>query len=209
MPRQIHWLDAGCDHRRITTSAMTHDAGNRAPVWLKCPTTWAVCSSQARRHNSSLDFVGSRQVEPGSPRPLRPPPARALGAHPIVSDDDRLQAQRHFRSPRAQMAWAQIDWVFEYIEANLHRSLTVVELATVAGVSPTHFRRLFRLATGESPNRYVRGRRLDRAKRLIVGTQLPFREIASSVGFSDQSHLNRVMRAEGGLTPGQLRRAAR
>jgi AraC family transcriptional regulator len=107
----------------------------------------------------------------------------------------------------AQKGWRQLDSACEYIEVNLHRSLTVMELAMVAGVSPTHFGRLFRRATGESPYRYVRRRRLERAERLIVATQLPFRDIARLVGFSDQSHLNRIIRAECGRTPGQLRRA--
>lgn len=43
------------------------------------------------------------------------------------------------------------------------------------------------------------------AERLIVGSQLPLAAIAAAVGFSDQSHLNRVMRAQRGLIPGQLR----
>jgi transcriptional regulator GlxA family with amidase domain len=72
--------------------------------------------------------------------------------------------------------------VCECIEGNLHLSLTVTELAMVAGVSPSHFSRVFRQAMGESPYHYVRRKRLDRAESLIVETQLPFREIAGRAG---------------------------
>jgi len=128
---------------------------------------------------------------------------------PIRDRDNPFLAGRLPHSSGGQTARRPLDSVYEYIEANLHRSLTVRELASVAGLSPTHFRRLFRQAMGTSPYRYVRRRRLERAERLILGTQLPFRDIARLVGCSDQSHLNRMMRAEIGLTPGQLRRAAR
>jgi AraC family transcriptional regulator len=129
--------------------------------------------------------------------------AHALGAHLLEHYSDRSTVSED-RLPDG-LSWRQLEQVYEYIECNLHQPLTVTELATVAGVSPTHFTRLFRQHTGEPPHRYVRIRRLDRAERLIVGTQLPLAAIAVAVGFSDQSHLNRVMRAERGVTPGQLR----
>jgi len=106
-------------------------------------------------------------------------------------------------------AGAQLDTVFDYIESNLHKSLTVTELAAIAGTSPSHFTRLFRAACGEPPHRYVRKRRLNLAERLIAESQSSFTAIAAIAGFSDQSHLNRVMRAERGRTPGQYRRSLR
>ena len=129
--------------------------------------------------------------------------AHALGAHLVEHYSDRPTKPQD--RPPDNLSWRQLEQVYDYIECNLHQPLTVTELATIAGVSPTHFTRLFRRQTGEPPYRYVRKRRLDRAERLIVETQLPFRDIARSLGFSDQSHLNRVMRAERGLTPGQVR----
>ena len=51
----------------------------------------------------------------------------------------------------------------------------MTELAALAGISPTHFIRLFRQHTGEPPHRCLRNRRLDRAERLIVRKQLPVR----------------------------------
>jgi len=129
--------------------------------------------------------------------------AHALGAHLVEHYSDRGTVSEE--RPLGALCWRQLEQVYDYIECNLHQPLTVTELATIAGVSPTHFTRLFRGQTGEPPYRYVRKRRLDWAERLIVGTRLSLAAIAAAVGFSDQSHLNRVMRAERGLTPGQLR----
>jgi AraC family transcriptional regulator len=127
--------------------------------------------------------------------------AYALGAHLIEHYSDHQNS----RQTRDSLGWRQLEQVYDYIECNLHQPLTVTELATVAGVSPSHFARLFSRQTGQPPHRYVRDRRLDRAERLIVETQVPLAAIAAAVGFSDQSHLNRVLLAKLGLTPGQLR----
>jgi len=133
--------------------------------------------------------------------------AHALGAHLAEHYGDRptIRPDR----PPDTLSWRQLEHVYDYIECNLHQPLTVTELATVAGVSTSHFTRLFRQQTGEPPHRFVRNRRLDRAERLIVGTQLTLAAIAVDVGFSDQSHLNRVMRAQRGVTPGRLRDSAK
>jgi AraC family transcriptional regulator len=132
--------------------------------------------------------------------------AHALGAHLVEHYSDRPTIPQDWRPDTP--SWRQLEQVCDYIECNLDRALTVTELASIAGVSPSHFTRLFRQQTGEPPHRYVRNRRLDRAERLIVRTQLPLAAIAVGVGFSDQSHLNRVMRAERGVTPGWLRNSA-
>jgi len=129
--------------------------------------------------------------------------AHALGAHLVV----HYNHDSPVRPPPVPntLSWRQLERVYEYIECNLHQALSVAELASIAGVSPTHLTRLFGQQTGEPPHRYVRQQRLERAERLIVGTRLPLAAIAAAVGFSDQSHLNRVRRAQRGVTPGQLR----
>jgi AraC family transcriptional regulator len=116
--------------------------------------------------------------------------AHAIGAHLVEHYSDRPTI-RQVRRPDT-LCWRELEQVYDYIECNLHQALTVTELANLARVSPTQFTRLFRQQTGEPPHRYVRNRRLDRAERLIVGTHLPLASIAVAVGFSDQTHLNRV-----------------
>jgi AraC family transcriptional regulator len=133
--------------------------------------------------------------------------AHALGAHLLAHYSDGTMPKELSLAPGARLSRRQLDAVFEYIECNLRKSLTVAELAAIAGASPSHFTRMFRAACGESPHRYVRTRRLLLAERLIAGSQLSLAGIALEAGFSDQSHLNRVMRVERGWTPGQYRRS--
>src|SRR5215470_4357786 len=54
--------------------------------------------------------------------------------------------------------------VLDHIEANLEGDLTIDTMAAVACLSRYHFSRAFKKAMGQSPHRYVSGRRLERAK---------------------------------------------
>jgi AraC family transcriptional regulator len=99
--------------------------------------------------------------------------------------------------------------VLELIEAALDEPLTLGRLAAVAGLSETHFARMFRASVGLPPHGYVLARRLDRARRLLAGTERPLAEIAAACGFTHPSHLTRHFRAAFGAPPGTWRIAVR
>ncbi len=80
-------------------------------------------------------------------------------------------------------------------------------LARDLGTHPSHLVRVFRREYGLPPHRYVVGRRLDRARRLLLDG-MPIAEVAVETGFHDQSHLTRHFRALLGTTPGAFRSAA-
>ncbi|MBB1256083.1 AraC family transcriptional regulator [Streptomyces alkaliterrae] len=99
--------------------------------------------------------------------------------------------------------------VVDYIHAHLGGRLTLADLAGVAGVSESHFARVFRSSTGHSPHQYVLRLRLERARKALLTTDDPIARIADACGFADQSHLTRTMRRHLGLTPRALRTAGR
>ena len=99
--------------------------------------------------------------------------------------------------------------VMEYIDDALDRpSLTVVELATIAELSPFHFSRAFKAATGTAPHQYVLRCRVGRAEALLAGGRENLADIAYASGFSSQAHFSHVFKRVIGLSPGQYRRAA-
>jgi AraC family transcriptional regulator len=89
----------------------------------------------------------------------------------------------------------------DFIEENLAEDLTIAKLATVAHVSPSHFAREFKAATGQSPHRYVTQQRIERAKMLLSVTRLSVSEVAYRVGFSNQSPFTAQFRKATGTTP--------
>jgi AraC family transcriptional regulator len=99
--------------------------------------------------------------------------------------------------------------VKDYIDANVSAPLLLETLAKVAGTSPFHFARNFKAATGLPPHRYLTVQRIERAKTLLASTSTPIADVASWVGFSNQSHFTGQFRKLVGRTPKQFRDAAR
>jgi AraC family transcriptional regulator len=99
--------------------------------------------------------------------------------------------------------------VIELVQQRLSGELSLDDLAAAAGLSRFHFLRRFKNTLGVTPLRFVLEQRTAAARQLLEDTSLSLAEVASSVGFSSQSHLCVAMRRFSGLTPGQWRRAAR
>ena len=96
---------------------------------------------------------------------------------------------------------AKLRRVTGYIEGNLHRPLRLAELALVAHMSPYHFARLFKTATGLPPHRFVVHRRIDAAAALLTGSRSSIGVIAGKVGFTTASQFATAFRRVMGLTP--------
>jgi AraC family transcriptional regulator len=124
---------------------------------------------------------------------------------------------RHVLTPRSPargrdgtLPRAKLRAVVEYIEEHLDGSPSLEQLAAVARLSPYHFARQFKAATGLPPHQYVIARRVERAKQLLQGGGDPsLADIAASTGFSDQSQFTHHFKRLVGVTPGQFRVSAR
>lgn len=117
----------------------------------------------------------------------------------------RRNVRKTEREPVGGLPKPTLGRVTDYISDNLARDLTLSEIASVAHMSPFHFSRMFRLSTDLSPHQYVVRRRVERAKELLVLTDLPLHEVARRSGFADQSHLAKHTRRLLGVTPRSLR----
>jgi AraC-like DNA-binding protein len=95
--------------------------------------------------------------------------------------------------------------VKEYIAANLDKSIDLPTLAGTAGFSVFHFARAFKQTEGVTPHVYLLEQRLQRARELLTGADLPLSEIARATGFSDQGHLARHFRQRVGMSPSMFR----
>jgi AraC-like DNA-binding protein len=91
--------------------------------------------------------------------------------------------------------------VEEYVRANLDRSVSLSDLAKVAGLSRMHFAAQFRAATGFRPRDYLLHQRIEHAKSLLSNTEMPLAEVALAVGFCAQAHFSTVFKRIAGETP--------
>lgn len=95
----------------------------------------------------------------------------------------------------------KLQQVIDYINENIHKDLSLDELAGVVELSRHYFSDLFKKSTGLTPHQYVVQCRVERAKQLLLKGELPIADVATSAGFSDQSHLNRWFKRLVGTTP--------
>ncbi|HEX4742176.1 MAG TPA: AraC family transcriptional regulator [Caulobacteraceae bacterium] len=79
-------------------------------------------------------------------------------------------------------------------------------MAAQAGVTPSHFCRIFKKANGVTPHQYVMKARLERARELLLQTDTPAALVAEQLGFSSQSHFTHAFRQFTGRTPSDFRR---
>ena len=129
--------------------------------------------------------------------------ANALAVRLIEIATDRPLAKRP-SAPR--MSARQLNMLVDFIETNLDQRLHLTDLATVAGVSVTRLKTLFRNSTGTPVHQYVIRRRVEYARALIATTTMPASDIALAAGFTHQSHMASTMRRILGQTPGEIAR---
>ena len=97
----------------------------------------------------------------------------------------------------------------EYIQANLSQNLTLADMAQVLNLSTSYLTRLFKQSQGISLYQYVIHCRIARAKQLLKHQQLAIAEIATQVGFADQSHFTHHFKRQVGVTPKAFRQEVR
>ena len=103
---------------------------------------------------------------------------------------------------------AEVRRLQEYVRDNLGAGLSLAEVAAVVHVSPFHFARLWKRATGRTLHQFVIEERIDAAARLLRQNALSVGQIAGRVGFAQQSHLAAHFRRVIGLSPAEFRRQA-
>jgi len=101
---------------------------------------------------------------------------------------------------------ARLRRVLDHIEAGLGEELALDGLAEVAGLSKFHFARAFKAETGHTPHAYVMARRMQLARRLLVGTGRSVDEVAQACGYQSHSRFSASFRTMVGVSPSVYRR---
>lgn len=93
------------------------------------------------------------------------------------------------------------------MESDPARAWTLQELARYAHLSPSHFSRVFRHATGTAPMTYLTRLRMQEAMRRLRQPDATITEIALATGFNDSNYFARQFKRHTGTTPRAYRRA--
>lgn len=109
-------------------------------------------------------------------------------------------------STRGRLAPWQLRLTKEILDAHLDGEINLSKLAQACNLSRSHFARAFKHSTGTTPMHWLIARRIDKAKTLLLKSDLPLADIAAVCGFADQSHFTRVFARLVGASPGHWRR---
>lgn len=99
--------------------------------------------------------------------------------------------------------------ITDYIAAHYAEPLDTSQLAKLIQAATTSFHRKFTQILGVTPNEYITTIRLNAARKLLEETDQLVADIATTVGFYDQSHFTKAFKKARGLTPGAYRRQHR
>jgi AraC-like DNA-binding protein len=187
---------------------------------------WALC---AYRWQGTLDVVALCEV----PRALPRRAGKAIGslvrqlcdAGGSVGDSDaRAIARLHSLgfemldvlleyAGRPRLAppdevYARVLPALQYAQERFAEGLTRERLARLAHLSPSRFHDVFKRATGVAPMEYVMALRLQRARELLIATELSVGEVARQCGFNSPYYFSRAFSAHVGVPPRDFRRTA-
>lgn len=95
----------------------------------------------------------------------------------------------------------RIQTVLVFIQDHLAAELPIEQLAKIAFLSPTQFKKLFTSHTGQSPALFITTQRMLKAKALLTNTDLPVQRVAELVGYTDVSAFSRRFSQYFGLPP--------
>ncbi len=99
-----------------------------------------------------------------------------------------------------------IEKVTGYIVKHLDEELNIEKLSKLCSFNPCYFAKLFRKVTGVTPAKYVLGKRIDKAKELLTGSDQSIEAISDSLGFCNPSHFIRVFKTTENMTPSEYRK---
>ena len=128
--------------------------------------------------------------------------AALLGILGILAEHALLTSNEPVHNPRVEL----LKTVISYIRENYQHSLTLGELAALAGMNEQYFCRFFKKALGKTPVSYINDFRIRHAATLLRTTELPVTEVCLESGFNNLGHFMKEFKKTTQLTPLQFRK---
>lgn len=111
-----------------------------------------------------------------------------------------------YAQPRVWTDDERIIRVVSHINEHIAEAITLDELASIGCVTKSYLIRLFSHTMGISPIRYINRKKMERAQLMLLTEQVPVKEVAYRLGFSDHSYFIRLFHQTVGMSPQEYRR---
>ena len=96
----------------------------------------------------------------------------------------------------------------DYMDTQYTSDLTLENISKHCFLSVSHFKKLFKEYYGITPHQYIINKRLEKAKELLTHSEMPVRNICSTIGFENTSSFIRLFRNSYSQTPLSYRQQA-
>ena len=87
------------------------------------------------------------------------------------------------RAATREELYTRLHTARDYMEANLNQPLTIPQIARQACLSTHHFLRTFKLVFDETPHQYLTRRRMERARQMLLNSDVSVTQICFALGF--------------------------
>ena len=87
------------------------------------------------------------------------------------------------------------------VEENYTSPISIKELAYLSGRSLSSFKRDFQSIYGVSPAKWIREKRLSKARQMLLSSQISVADVAYSLGFENPTHFSRIFKQQYGASP--------
>jgi AraC family transcriptional regulator len=203
-PLNYDWTGAGCGIREVILMVLPQDNVARTAALLSRGRSAPVTVPEAVLAEDPV----VRSVLTGLTR------AMAAGVDELYAESSAAFLSAHVLSHygtgapgrvAAGREDARVQTAVEFMRDSLHLPVSLADIAASAGLSPYHFLRVFRAATGVPPHRFLTRMRIDAARRRLEDSDLSVTEIALLCGFSSASQFSTAFRRETGMAPRTFR----
>jgi len=101
---------------------------------------------------------------------------------------------------------AYVRSAIHFINKSYHRDIKVEDIAKRVGLNRSYFHRIFKEYVGVTPVEYLTRVRINRAKDLLIKTNLSMNEVAQNIGISSQQYFTYLFKKETGMSPAKFRK---
>jgi AraC-like DNA-binding protein len=109
-------------------------------------------------------------------------------------------------NPTLTTAQEYIKKAESFIKINIHKKITVADIAEYVGINRSYLSRLFRSNKGISVQQYILSLKMDTAAQYLKSTDISIKEVAMSVGYFDTHVFNKAFKTQFNLSPTEWRR---
>lgn len=123
-----------------------------------------------------------------------------------IARNTRLLSDASFTKESLQLNSRRLERVFDFMQYNFHREITLTEVAKIANMPEASFSRFIKQHTGYTFTDSLTEIRLGHVSRMLIDTTHSIAEIAYKCGFNNLANFNRIFKLRKGCTPKEFKR---